>query len=117
MIAVGAAVADDFIRELLAQLFTAPDSVKCLITAGIAAVFYYCGVQRMAGSPEKVYSNEAILFLGVLSTAGSVAFLGRAIDTGSGHFSLSGRIPNRWLGCISVRLNCKKWGRPASPSK
>lgn len=88
MIAVGAAVADDFIRELLAQLFTAPDSVKCLITAGIAAVFYYCGVQRMAGSPEKVYSNEAILFLGVLSTAGSVAFLGRAIDTGSGHFSL-----------------------------
>jgi hypothetical protein len=88
IIAVGAAIADEFIRELLAQIFNAPDSVKCLITAGIAAVFYYFGVQRNAGFPEKVYSNEAVFFLGVLSTAGSVAFLGRAIDTGSGHFSL-----------------------------
>ena len=88
IIAVGAAIADDFIRQLLAQLFNAPDSVKCLITAGIAAIFYYFGVQRIAESPEKVYSNEAIFFLGVLATAGSVAFFGRAIDMGSGHFSL-----------------------------
>ncbi len=38
--------------------------------------------------PYKVFSNETILFLGVLLTAVSVGYLGAALDNGSGHFSL-----------------------------
>lgn len=38
--------------------------------------------------PYKVFSNETILFLGVLLTAVSVGYLGAAMDNGSGHFSL-----------------------------
>lgn len=38
--------------------------------------------------PDKGYRNKAIFFLGVLATAGAVAQLGVALDTGSGHFSL-----------------------------
>jgi hypothetical protein len=85
IISVGAIIADDFLRRLLARL---PEIIKCLITAMIAALAYYYGVKRKRRAPEKVFSNEAIFFLGVLATAGSVAFLGRAIYTGSGHFSL-----------------------------
>jgi hypothetical protein len=88
IISVGAIIADDFLRELLAKLFKAPETIKCLFTAIIAALIYYYGIKRKNKKPEKVYSNEAIFFLGVLATATSITFLGRAIDTGSGHFSL-----------------------------
>ena len=88
IISVSAIIADDFLRELLAKLFNAPEIIKCLFTALIATLIYYYGIKRKAKTPEKVFSNEAIFFLGVLATAGSVTFLGRAIDTGSGHFSL-----------------------------
>lgn len=88
IISVGAIIADDFLRELLAKLFNAPEIVKCLFTAIIAALIYYYGIKRKNKNPEKVFSNEAIFFLGILATAASITFLGRAIDTVSGHFSL-----------------------------
>ena len=40
IISVGAIIADDFLRELLAKLFNAPKIVKCLFTAIIAALTY-----------------------------------------------------------------------------
>ena len=88
IISVGAIVADDFLRELLVKLFNAPEIAKCLFTAIIAALIYYFGIKRKNKQPEKVFSNEAVFFLGVLATASSIMFLGRAIDTGSGHYSL-----------------------------
>ena len=88
IISVGAILADDFLRELLAKLFNTPAIVKCLFTSILAALIYYYGIKRKSKTPEKVFSNEAIFFLGVLATAGSVTFFGRAIDTGSGHFSI-----------------------------
>lgn len=87
IISVVAIVTDDFLRELLTKLFNAPEILKCLFIALIAALIYYYGIKRKKKNPEKVFSNEAIFFLGVLATAGSITFLGRAIDTGSGHFS------------------------------
>jgi hypothetical protein len=56
--------------------------------AVVAAGFYAYGVRRKRKTPERLYSNEAVFFLGVLSTAAAIAFLGKAIDTGSGHFSV-----------------------------
>ena len=88
IISVVAIVTDDFLRELLARLFNAPEILKCLFIALIAALIYYHGIKRKNKQSEKVFSNEAIFFLGVLATAGSITFLGRAIDTGSGHFSV-----------------------------
>lgn len=88
IIALGSVLADDVLMELLERLFNASDMIKCICTAGIAAFFYAYGMYRKDKQPEKTFSNEAIFFLGVLATAGSIAFLGMAIDTGSGHFSL-----------------------------
>ncbi|RMF95186.1 MAG: DUF2157 domain-containing protein [Candidatus Schekmanbacteria bacterium] len=83
-----AIVTDDFLVELLFTLFDVSYFVKALFAALIAALIYNYGIKRKEKWPEKVFSNEAIFFLGVFTTALSVACLGKALDTGSGHFSL-----------------------------
>ena len=88
VIAVGAMVADDYLIDLLERLFDAPAIGKCLAAALVAALIYYSGIKRKYKKPEKIFSNEAIFFLGVLATAAALAFFGEALDTGSGHFSL-----------------------------
>lgn len=88
VISVGSILADDYLRRLLANLFNAPDIAKSIFAAMVSALLYFYGIKRKHKTPEKVFSNEALLFLGVLATAGSIAFLGRALDTGTGHFSL-----------------------------
>ncbi len=88
VISVGSIITDNYLMQLLAKLFTAPEIVKCLFTAMLAVWIFYYGIKRKNKKPEKVFSNEAIFFFGILATAASISFLGRAIDTGSGHFSL-----------------------------
>ncbi|WP_419811288.1 hypothetical protein [Bacterioplanoides sp.] len=88
VIAISSALADEFILELLKIVFSAPDSVKCIGFATLSAGLYFLGIQKRNKNPGKIYSNEAVFFLGVLSTAIAIAFLGKSLDTGSGHFSL-----------------------------
>ena len=88
IISVASIIADDVLRKLLARLFTAPDWAKCITSGVLAGVLYFLGIRRQKKTPEKTFSNEAIFFLGVLATAVSIAFLGKAVDTGTGHFSL-----------------------------
>ncbi len=88
IITIGAIIADEFLMELLAKIFNMSDIVKCLFFASVAALFYLIGFKRKNKKPEKVFSNEAIFFLGVLATATSIAFLGIAIDVWSRHFSM-----------------------------
>lgn len=107
IISVGAIIADDFLRELLAKLFNAPEIFKSLFCAVIASCIYYFGIKRKNKHPRKVFSNEAIFFLGVLATAASIAFLGRAIDTGSGHFSLLILLASMIYGILGLWLNSK----------
>ena len=88
VISVSSALADKWLIQLLEKLFNAPNSVKCITLSLLAALLYGFGIHRKRHRPEKVYSNEAILFLGVSATATAILFLGKVIDTGSGHFSL-----------------------------
>jgi len=86
--AVSAALADRVLLELLESIFNAPYIAKCVALSVIAGGLYWWGMRRQAQYPEKFYGNEAVLFLGVLATAGAIYQLGRVLDTGSGHFSL-----------------------------
>lgn len=88
VISISSALADRWLIELFKKLFNAPDSVKFLSFAVLSGGLYFFGVRRKAQQPNKVYSNEAIFFLGVAATAISIAFLGKVIDTGPGHVSL-----------------------------
>lgn len=81
-------IADDLLIDLIEKLFTTSDIGASIVLAILAALIYSIGLKKRRSKPEKVYSNEAIMFLGVLLTAGSIAYFGKSIDTGSGHFSL-----------------------------
>jgi hypothetical protein len=49
---------------------------------------FWCGLFFRKRQPHRIYSNEAIFFLGVLALAGAIVFMGVALDTGSGHVSV-----------------------------
>lgn len=77
-----------WVIELMLWLFGGKAIVNSLIFAAAAAALYIWAGRRRTRSPEKAFTNEAVLFLGVLSTAASITWLGWALDDGSGHFSL-----------------------------
>ena len=88
IISLSAALADEWLIALIQRIFTAPDIVKCISLAFLSGGMYYLGIRRKRSNPERIYSNEAIFFLGVATTAAAIAYFGKVIDTGSGHFSL-----------------------------
>lgn len=88
VIALSAVFANKFLRELLERIFRASDAAKCLALVVLAAAIYWLGVRRRSKHPERVFSNEAIFFFGVLTTAGAIVEFAQAIDIGDSHFSL-----------------------------
>jgi len=88
IIAVGSILMDKVLIDLIERISKAPNFVLCLFFALLSAVFFFLGIRRRSKHSAKVFSNEAIFFLGILSVAGAITFFGKAVDTGSGHFSL-----------------------------
>lgn len=88
VVAVASVLADDALMGLLRTLFGAPAAVKAAGLAVLAAALYAAGLRRRRAHPERRLGNEAVLFLGVLATAGAIGFLGVALDTGSGRISV-----------------------------
>lgn len=88
IIAVSAIFADKILLELLKFIFKAPYIVKfCGLSILSASIFWY-GIKRRMKNPSKIFSNEAVMFLGVLTTAGAVYQLGNLLSLTSGHISL-----------------------------
>jgi len=85
---VSAALSDRWLMHLLQRLFDTPPIARCVLLATAAAGLYRWGLARREETPDKIYRNEAIFFLGILATAGAISQLGIALDSGSGHFSL-----------------------------
>ncbi len=88
LISVSAAVADDYIIHLIESIFSSSSIALCLVSALLATLFYWLGLRGRNTSPGKEFSNEAFIFVGVLFTAGSIAYLGKTFDNGSKHYSL-----------------------------
>jgi hypothetical protein len=85
VVAVSAAFASEAFIALIAVVLELPHLVRAALVALIAAGLYGYGMHMRARRPERIYSSEAVLFLGVLATAGSVAEIGAAFDTDSGN--------------------------------
>jgi hypothetical protein len=107
IISVASILMDEALLALLKKILAAPDIAKCLALALLSAVFFYLGLKRRSKYPKKIFSNEAIFFLGILSVAGSIAFLGKAVDTGSGHFSLLILLATLVYGALAVLFPSK----------
>lgn len=88
LIAFASLVINDEVIKILEKLSDAPDILVSGLSAALAGWFYYLGQKRKQTNPERLFSNEATVFIGVLFTASSIAFLGKALDNGSGHFSI-----------------------------
>jgi len=88
VIAVGAILADKVLMELLMRIFNAPAIVKCGFFALVSAGIFRYGLFLRKQYPHRLYGNEAVFFLGVLGLAAGVFFLGVAVDTGTGHYSV-----------------------------
>ncbi len=88
VISLGALLVDNKILNYLRFIFDASNLVICLLSAVAAVSAYYFAFKRKKTKSHQVFSNEAIVFSGVMLTANSIAYLGKTIDNGSSHFSL-----------------------------
>lgn len=86
VIAIGAVIADRFLVKYLIRLFGTVDRAYCVVFGLSAVILYYVGIHRRSRKPEKAITNEAIMLLGVIATATSIAFL--AADLKVEHGSL-----------------------------
>jgi hypothetical protein len=107
VIAVGAVLADEALLKLLEKLFSLSWSLKAVGCAALSALLFLLGLNRRRRFPTKLYTNEGIFFCGVLGIAGSIACLGKAIDTGSGHYSLLIQIAAIVYGVLGILLDSK----------
>lgn len=88
VIAVAALLADEALMRLLMRIFNAPALVKSIACAGVSAAVFRYALRLRARAPHRRYGSEALFFLGVLALAAAIFFLGVAIDTGTGHYSI-----------------------------
>lgn len=88
VVAFGSLLINDSIIRWIKSLYYTPDVVIGIGAAIIAVMFFYYGRRRERKSPERVFSNEAFIFTGILFTACSIAYLGKTFDNGSHHFSV-----------------------------
>lgn len=86
VISVSAVLSDRILMDLLARIFRAPAIIKTLFFAFLAFVFLFSGFRRIKNKPEKIFTNESLVFLGVISIAASVGFLGIVIANEIEHF-------------------------------
>ncbi len=108
VISVSAVLSDRFLMEFLARIFRAPAIIKTLFFAFLAFVFLFSGFRRIKNKPEKIFTNESLVFLGVISIAASVGFLGIAIGNESGHFSILLLLAAVLYGVIGLASSSKQ---------
>ncbi|MDB5134293.1 MAG: hypothetical protein JWP37_896 [Mucilaginibacter sp.] len=100
-------IVNDTIVNWLKKLYYTPDIIISILAGVMAAFLFLWGRQREKRSPEKVFSNEAVIFTGVLFTACCIAYLGKTFDNGSGHYSILFLISVFVYGFLAYRLDSK----------
>lgn len=97
-------IIDDKILNWLKKLYDTPDLLISLFSGAAATCFFYVGIRRKKAVPKKQFSNEAIIFVAILFTACCIAYLGKSLDNGSGHFSLLFLLSVFVYGILAWRL-------------
>jgi hypothetical protein len=106
-IAIGSIIVDDAVIKWISNLYYTPDIIISILSGVAAAGFFLIGRKREKLFPEKVFSNEAVTFTGVLFTACCIAYLGKTFDNGSGHYSLLFLISVFVYGVLAWRMNSR----------
>lgn len=98
---------DEKILSWIARLYDTPDVVICIFCGVLALVFYAWGFRNKQKHPQKTFTNETLMMLGVFATATFIGYLGKVIDKDSGHFSLLFLLSVVIYGVLSVKLSSK----------
>jgi hypothetical protein len=106
-VAFGSLIINDAVLNWLKKLYYTPDVIISIGSGIMAASLFYYGRKREKLHPEKVYSNEAFTFTGVLFTACCIAYLGKTFDDGSHHFSILFIISVFVYGFLAWRLHSR----------
>jgi hypothetical protein len=106
-IAIGSLIVDDAVISWIKNLYDTPDIVISILSAVAAVGLFYLGRIREKQFPEKIFSNEATIFLGVFFTASSIAYLGKTFDNGSGHYSILFLVSVFVYGFLAYRMNSR----------
>ena len=96
---------DEVIQRWIERLYNTPDVVVSIFFFTLAVVFYTLGFRHKRKYPDKPFSNEALMLLGVFATAAGIGYLGKVLDSGSGHFSLLFLASVVIYGVLSVKLS------------
>ena len=107
IIAVGSLIISDKVIAWLRSLYDTPDIVISIGAGAIAVGAFILGRRREQLFPERVFSNEATVFTGVLFTACCIAYLGKTFDNGSGHYSILFFISVFVYGFLGWKLNSR----------
>jgi len=107
VVAFGSLLYNQAIINWLRQLYNTPDVVIAVIAGLLAAGSFVYGRIGKRKAPERVFSNEAFIFTGVLFTACCIAFLGKTFDDGSHHFSILFLISVFVYGFLAYRMESK----------
>lgn len=107
IVALASLVVDDEVINFLKRLYDTPDIVISIFSGALAALFFYLGEKRKKTFPERIFSNEATMFFGILFTASFIAFLGKTLDNGSGHFSILFLISVLVYGALAWRFKSR----------
>lgn len=107
IVSIASLLIDETVINWLKKLYNTPDIIISIISGGLAIILFYFGKKRKQQYPERLYSNEAIIFLGVLFTASCIAFLGKTFDNGSGHFSILFLFSVLVYGILGWKFNSK----------
>ena len=99
--------ADEAVLRWIKRLYDTPNTVICAFCLVLAVVFYSWGFRNKRNHPDKTFSNEALMALGVFATAAFIGYLGKIIDKGSGHFSLLFLASVVIYGVLSVKLSSR----------
>lgn len=88
VIALGALLIDETLLNYIKRIYNTPNSLISLCSALFATGLYLVGFKRKRSKPQQIFSNEALIFSGVMFTANAIAYLGKSIAGETNNFPI-----------------------------
>ncbi len=86
--ALGSLLIDKQMLLLLNRLYETPNIIISVVSFLIASLLFYTGSKRRVTHLKQIFTNEALLFIGVLMVANGLAYLGKSFNKNTDHYSL-----------------------------
>lgn len=87
VISISSLLLDKALLRLLEAILNSSHSLKCMSLSTLSGIIYWISFKQRQKNPEKIFTNEAILFLAILTTSGAVYQFGRALHLENNNLS------------------------------